>query len=54
MKSSTFESESLCSQTDRLALSNIILGSTQIKYVELIASNIDLVMHLIGVIKFGS
>ena len=54
MKSSTFESESLRSRTDRLAISNLILGSTQIKSAELIASIIDLVMHFIGVIRFGS
>ena len=35
MKSSTFELESLRSQTDRLAVSNLILGSTQITFVEL-------------------
>ena len=35
MKNSTFESESLRSQTDRLAMSNLILGSTQITSVEL-------------------
>ena len=35
MKSSTFESESLSSLTDRLDISNLILGSTQITFVEL-------------------
>ena len=51
MKSSTIESESLCSRTDRLAMSNLILGSN---VLNLIDSNINLVMYLIGAIRFGS
>ena len=51
MKSSTIESESLRSRTDQLAMSNLILGSN---VSNLIDSNVNLVMNLIGAIRFGS
>lgn len=44
MKSWTFESESLRSWTDRLAMPNVILMSTQIYLSNLIDSNVDLVI----------
>ena len=55
MKSLTFETKSLHSRNySHVDDSNLIPGSTQIRYSDLIDSNVDLFMYLIEGIRFGT
>ena len=55
MKSSTYETKSLLSTNSHVGRSNVIHGSTQIRYVGLnIDSHVNLFMYLIEGIRFGT